>query len=126
MVHESVAWLATQGEAERCKKILNNIASTNGRQLAPNFFDRFQKIVEENGRDERRAEESGLWHLFKSPGMRKISFLMIIAWVLTSSLYDAHILNVANLNHSVRLTNISIIRTYSNPSSFKRLILLAY
>jgi len=101
MLHESVLWLSTQGEVDKCKEILLSIAKTNGKMLSPTFFDRFEKIIVENGQDERRAEESNMLHLFKSPRMRKISLLMIVAWVLMSSLFDAHLLNMANLNDSL-------------------------
>ena len=41
-MHESVLWLSTKGKADKCKEILLDIADVNGKQLPPNFFDKFE------------------------------------------------------------------------------------
>ena len=41
-VQESVRWLAERGEADKCIKILKNIAKTNRKEVKEDIYDSFK------------------------------------------------------------------------------------
>ena len=41
-MHESVRWLAERGEADKCIKILKNIAKTNKKEVKQDVYDNFK------------------------------------------------------------------------------------
>jgi OCT family organic cation transporter-like MFS transporter 4/5 len=79
---ESPRWLLAKGRLEEAKKILHNLAHTNGKELPHIFCDKIQKQIEHQQchTDIDKNFGPNIFSLFKTPNMRLKTFLITLNW----------------------------------------------
>ncbi|KAF5301568.1 hypothetical protein FQR65_LT08873 [Abscondita terminalis] len=89
---ESPLWLLAMGRNQEVMTILQNAAKTNKKQLPPNLDKQLLTLT-----PDAQTERAGVLDLFKTPQMRKTTFLLCIIWFVYYLLYYGIVLNLGNI-----------------------------
>ncbi len=125
IVDESMRWLITQGKIDRATKILRRIAKINGRKLPDETVVSFRAMANKQFEESMAAKEKkpGLVSIFRTPWLRRNATLAILTWVLTITLFDAHIRNISNLGYDI-YTTFSISAALELPADLLSILVL--
>lgn len=91
VIPESPLWLLAMGRTQEVVTILQSAARTNEKQLPPNL----DKLLLTE--PDIQTEKAGVLDLFRTPRMRRTTFLLCIIWFVYYLLYYGIVLNLGNI-----------------------------
>ena len=100
---ESCRWLMSKGEKDKTIKILKKIAKTNKKTVLDEVWKDVAKLCDKIKANEDSNNYTYL-DLFHTTNMRKITFLVIILWMIISVIFDTTVRNISNLNFEFYLS----------------------
>ncbi|KAF5273455.1 hypothetical protein FQA39_LY07472 [Lamprigera yunnana] len=98
-IPESPLWLLAMGRTQEVVTILQRAAKVNGKQL-PQNLDK-QLLTE----PDMQTEQAGVLDLFKTPRLRRTTFLLCIIWFVYYLLYYGIVLNLGNIGGDLYLNS---------------------
>ncbi|XP_073985223.1 organic cation transporter protein-like [Rhodnius prolixus] len=103
---ESPRWLLSMGKSEKVLKVLEDAAKFNKMEL-PASVDKLikQEIAKEEG-TENQSPKVGLLDLYRTPRMRRTSFLLYVLWFCVYIVYYGLVLNLSNLGGNVYINSV--------------------
>ena len=107
---ESSRWLMEQGRFDKMMTVMKKIAEINGQTITEEEYDGFKTSIKSH-MDSISDDKKNVWYfdLFKSPRLRKNTILVILNWIFTIVLFDAHVRNVSNLKFFHHCLHVSFI-----------------
>ncbi|CAG9857803.1 unnamed protein product [Phyllotreta striolata] len=103
-VPESARWLVSQGKTEEAIKILKRIEKVNKMDVTEKVYDQFRSSCAKALKEEDADRTYTVIDLFKSPRLRKTTFILVTLWMAISLVFDGHVRNVETLGLDVFLT----------------------
>ena len=100
---ESCRWLMSKGEKDKTIKILKKIAKTNKKTVPDEVWKDVAKLCDKIKANEDSNNYTYL-DLFRTANMRKITFLVIVLWMIISVIFDTTVRNISNLNFEFYLS----------------------
>uniref|UniRef100_A0A336MA72 CSON007857 protein n=1 Tax=Culicoides sonorensis TaxID=179676 RepID=A0A336MA72_CULSO len=120
VVPESARWLLSMDRVEKCVKIMRGIAKINRKKVDESVYKHF---YDSNFNDPSSFDENTvnytLLDLFKSPRMRKITFLLCVMWMTTSLVFEGHARNAGSIG-----SNIFVVHSIGSFTEFPADIIL--
>merc|ERR1719414_2385276 len=92
IIPESPRWLVTVGKMEEAKKVLIEIAETNGAEIPSDMDEKLKSVIEEHS-----ETAYGYVSLFKNWQMAKRTVCVTIAFTASAFVYYQLVINIGNM-----------------------------
>ncbi|KAH8415545.1 hypothetical protein KR222_003811, partial [Zaprionus bogoriensis] len=102
-LQESARWLVTVGKLEKAISIIKYVAKTNGKTIPDDVLLSFQHCCILLYVDKPKSQYTS-WDLFKRWKMCRITVLLIVLWMITALVYDAHVRAIIEIGPDVFIT----------------------
>ncbi|KAF0288151.1 Organic cation transporter-like protein [Amphibalanus amphitrite] len=96
LIPESLRWLISRGRSRRARVVAERIAYYNGLRLSPELLLQLEKLCSSVGAHSAKGVD--ITDLFRTPAIRRNSFVLFIAWFTISLAYYGISLNIADLS----------------------------
>uniref|UniRef100_A0A8D8S4C5 Organic cation transporter protein n=1 Tax=Cacopsylla melanoneura TaxID=428564 RepID=A0A8D8S4C5_9HEMI len=104
IVPESARWLVSQGRVDEAVVIMKKFEKINKKTVDPKLYQQLKDTCLRQAQQEKESKKYSVLDLFKTPRLRKTTFLFIIIWMAVSLLFDGHVRQVGNLGLDLFIT----------------------
>ncbi|XP_013787158.1 carcinine transporter-like [Limulus polyphemus] len=98
-IPESASWLLTRGRIEDAAHMLRTVAKVNRNHFTDNIFQDLH--ADKDGDIDMDERHLTILDLFRTPRLRKHSFIMAVAWFVTYCCYHTNTQNTSNLGTDI-------------------------
>ncbi|XP_062129353.1 organic anion transporter 3 isoform X2 [Drosophila sulfurigaster albostrigata] len=103
-LQESPRWLISIGKMAKAMKIIEYIAKVNGKEISKELMTTFEKCCILAYNEEKQWKQYTLLDLFRSYRMCFITLDLVIIWMITALVYDAHVRAIIEIGPDVFIT----------------------
>lgn len=103
-IPESARWLTSQGKFDKAIGILRRFEKFNKKTVDEAVYDKFKSSCLKIQKEEEMEKTYTVFDLFRTPRLRRTTFVLIILWMCISLVFDGHVRNVGSLGLDLFLT----------------------
>ncbi|ALC44123.1 CG5592, partial [Drosophila busckii] len=122
-ISESPRWLISAGKIDKGMAIIRKAAKRNGKNIPEDVLVPFEKCCHLIYAKEQTRNQNTVIDLFRTWRRCRITFILILIWMITSLVYDAHVRIITDLGPDIFIT-FSVACTTELPAGLLPLFLL--